>query len=47
VKLIAIILKGGACVWWEQLKRSQKRQGKQKINDCEKIKTKMKKHVFF
>ena len=38
VKHVAIKLKGCASAWWEQLKRSQDRQGKPKICDWEKMK---------
>jgi hypothetical protein len=44
VKLVAIKLKGRASAWWEQLKRSRDRKGKQKICDCEEMKKKMKGH---
>ena len=44
VKLVAIKLKGHTSAWWEQLKRLRDRQGKPKICDWEKMKTKMKGH---
>ena len=37
VKLVAIKLKGRASTCWEQLKQSQYRQGKPKINSLEKL----------
>jgi hypothetical protein len=47
VKLVAIKLKSRASAWWEQLKKTRMRQGKARINDCDKIKKKMREHFFF
>ncbi|PKU62434.1 hypothetical protein MA16_Dca029070 [Dendrobium catenatum] len=38
VKLVAIKLKKGASLWWENLKRSRAREGRSKISSWEKMK---------
>ncbi|KAI0522935.1 hypothetical protein KFK09_005324 [Dendrobium nobile] len=41
VKLVAIKLKKGASLWWENLKRSREREGRSKITSWEKMKKEM------